>query len=985
MTYRARNGEHAITLLSLRTWSVVTLTIALLYCPSFARAQKEWADEDVELVTKLYYEALAHKGAGKVAEEELAWQRLVTVTDSIGQPEFLLTRVYPHLAYYYNHNHRLEALIQTGREALDYLDVHRESLTQSHVDSLEIDLTVRLAHAHDRIGNPSERKRLVEKAIKQYENAELDILPLLADLNDRLSSIYSEAGEYEIARDYALIAAEQYARLAPTDDLSVGSEGHSVKRAAANSYLLGETSLATELYERAIENLTAAYPLPDTMASRNRIITALISYGLLLVETDNYDRGMQTMRRALTYAAEGSSLMENIYRELGRAATIGNDFATAGTYFRQSLAANTYGANDFHRAQTLIGLGELAERQGLNENALMYYQDALKELVSDYNPSEPCDLPKLSGIIYEPTVLLQGLGAYAGALWNSSAAADRDRLACAQGAYSLAIAVHNERKEAAITENARRRIIEENYELFSGAIEIAIARGDIDYALRLAERSKANALLSAVLAANVSEGLLPDSVRLRELSLRYELRKIEEQQYDKTSKDQTGTDEQSLVLARRALLDFYATLRDDYPAYFQLLRGDSLVERSASIDPPGNERAVINFFVGEKGAYGIVLQAQSAPFVYAIELSERALSRQIDSLVTAIYARHAKEASAGVNNFDADYSRLAHQLYLQLLSPAVEQFSPDVTELLIIPHGVLAYLPFSALLSRPGPTVGPYIYSNTGDYQYLVRDFSMSYAYSATLQRLMSEPRADPDSRGLVVFHDLDFNAQPASIQRAFTELGFDQDYVEVLGQESTIGVLERKGKDYAMIHFAVHGIVNSLRPNQSYLRLRGGGSGDSSLYLSKIYSLDLPADLVFTSSCNAGVGRLVKGEGPLSLAQGFAHAGAKSLITTLWEVEGGPTDRLMQTFYASLGQGEGKPVALRKAQLELVNSEYADPYYWAGLIAIGDTAPVVDRAHPTWLFLLGACVVIGGFLAYRYRTRSRNSATTNLTSASLS
>ena len=984
MTYWARNGEHATTLLSLRTWSVVTLTIALLYCPYFARAQKEWADEDVELVTKLYYAALAHKGAGKVVEEELAWQRLVTVTDSIGQPEFLLTRIYPHLTYYYNHNHRLDALIQTGREALDYLDVHRESLTPSHVDSLEIDLTVRLAHAHDRIGNPSDRKRLVEKAIKQYEEAELDIPPLLADLNDRLSSIYTEAGEYELARDYALIAAEQYARLAPTDNLSVGSEGHSVKRAAANSYLLGETSLATELYERAIDNLTAAYPLPDTLASRNRIITALISYGLLLVETDNYDRGMQTMRRALAYAAEGSSLMENIYRELGRAAVIGNDFTTAEAYFRQSLAANTYGANDFHRAQTLIGLGDLAKKQGLNEDALFYYQDALRELVPDYNPNGPCDLPKLTGIIYEPNVFLQGLGAYAGALWGSSGAKDGDRLACAQDAYSLAIEVHNERKEAAITENTRRRIIEENYELFSGAIEIAIARGDIDHALQLAERSKANALLSAVLAANVSEGLLPDSVRLRELSLRYEVRKLEEQQYERTVEDQTGVDERSLILARRALMDFYATLRTDYPAYFQLLRGDSLVERSASIDPPANERAVINFFVGEQGAYGIVLQAQSAPFVYSISLSEQALSRGIDSLVTAIYARYGEEAGAGGNDFDADYTRLAHQLYLHLLGPAVERFSPDVTELLIIPHGVLAYLPFSALLSRPGPTAAPYIYSNTSEYHYLVRDFSMSYAYSATLQRLMSAPRKDLAARGLVVFHDLDFNAQPASIQQAFTELGFDQDYVEVLGQESTIGVLEQKGKDYAMVHFAVHGIVNSLRPNQSYLQLRSGGSGDSSLYLSKIYSLDLPADLVFTSSCNAGVGRLVKGEGPLSLAQGFAHAGAKSLITTLWEVEGGPTNRLMRTFYASLGQGEGKPVALRKAQLDLVDSEYADPYYWAGLIAIGDTAPVVDRAHPNWLFLLGACVVVGGF-AYWYRMRRRSSATTNSATASLS
>ena len=113
-------------------------------------------------------------------------------------------------------------------------------------------------------------------------------------------------------------------------------------------------------------------------------------------------------------------------------------------------------------------------------------------------------------------------------------------------------------------------------------------------------------------------------------------------------------------------------------------------------------------------------------------------------------------------------------------------------------------------------------------------------------------------------------------------------------------------------------------------------------LNLSRLYIMDLPVELVFTSACNAGVGQLYDGEGVLSLARGFAHAGAKSLVTTLWAIDGGPSELLMKDFYTSLAAGERKDDALFAAKRAMIGrTDYNHPYYWAGFIPIGDMRPL--------------------------------------------
>ena len=74
-----------------------------------------------------------------------------------------------------------------------------------------------------------------------------------------------------------------------------------------------------------------------------------------------------------------------------------------------------------------------------------------------------------------------------------------------------------------------------------------------------------------------------------------------------------------------------------------------------------------------------------------------------------------------------------------------------------------------------------------------------------------------------------------------------------------------------------------------------------------------------------------------IGLARGLLHAGAQSLVISLWDVHDKSTAEYMHTFYRHLDEGNTKAAALRTATLEL-RRNYPHPYQWAPFILVGKT-----------------------------------------------
>ena len=151
--------------------------------------------------------------------------------------------------------------------------------------------------------------------------------------------------------------------------------------------------------------------------------------------------------------------------------------------------------------------------------------------------------------------------------------------------------------------------------------------------------------------------------------------------------------------------------------------------------------------------------------------------------------------------------------------------------------------------------------------------------------------------------------------------------------------------KEFKIIHFATHSVIDSRHPELSRivlsLVLENGVPHPGFLLLKDIYRMSLASDLVVLSSCQTAIGPQDVGEGPMSLSRGFLFAGSKSVLATLWAVDDEATAQFVGRFYKHLLKEHLSPLdALTKTQSEFrqhKNRRLRNPYYWAGFELYGD------------------------------------------------
>src|SRR5262249_20974003 len=143
----------------------------------------------------------------------------------------------------------------------------------------------------------------------------------------------------------------------------------------------------------------------------------------------------------------------------------------------------------------------------------------------------------------------------------------------------------------------------------------------------------------------------------------------------------------------------------------------------------------------------------------------------------------------------------------------------------------------------------------------------------------------------------------------------------------------------YGRLHFATHRVladdVPCLREPALVLAQVGDLQGeDGFLTMSEIAGLKLRAELTVLSACQTGLGREVTGEGTMSLARVFMHAGSRSVVVSLWRVEDKATAVLMGRFYRDLASGKPAAETLEQARRERrKNPAWAHAVFWAPFV----------------------------------------------------
>ena len=265
----------------------------------------------------------------------------------------------------------------------------------------------------------------------------------------------------------------------------------------------------------------------------------------------------------------------------------------------------------------------------------------------------------------------------------------------------------------------------------------------------------------------------------------------------------------------------------------------------------------------------------------------------------AMESEHFRRHAAAFQQAAASHLGLLRARLLAPLQPWLRQ--PHV---LFVPHGVLHALPFAALGSGPSS---------------LLDGHSLSVAPSSAVFQLCAQRAASRAAGALLVA------AEPTGARAEVEAVGRSWPAARILtGADSTQAALRAAAPASRVIHIAAHGVLRADNPYFSALEL-----ADGRLNVIDIYNFHLDADLVALSGCGTALGDLAGGDEVIGLTRAFLYAGARSVISSLWDVDDATTAEFMQSFYAHWHAGRTLAAALREAQLE-ARARHPHPYFWA-------------------------------------------------------
>jgi CHAT domain-containing protein len=152
-------------------------------------------------------------------------------------------------------------------------------------------------------------------------------------------------------------------------------------------------------------------------------------------------------------------------------------------------------------------------------------------------------------------------------------------------------------------------------------------------------------------------------------------------------------------------------------------------------------------------------------------------------------------------------------------------------------------------------------------------------------------------------------------------------------GRNAGRAALEAAAGGARWLHIATHGFLfddpGTGRQSAALALTAANGAAvnpadDGILTPEEVLAFDLNVnDLVFLSACETGLGDPVRGEGIAGLQTAWHLAGAKTVITTLWQIDDRATAALIAEFYRNLWERKlSKRQSLRQAQLALLRGE---------------------------------------------------------------
>ena len=740
----------------------------------------------------------------------------------------------------------------------------------------------------------------------------------IARMRSILGTFAIERGDFETAQCNYRAASPVFREIGNKDD-----EGGVLNGLGFVSREMGDWQNSLHYYETARANFASVQDLSGE-------IEAIRGMGRALIATKNFSSLSPLYESELEIARHAGDPIgvAQALEDMGTAYEAQEKYAEAGSFYRRSLDVSDHANDIYTKGDVLIRLGYL-------QAELNKFAQAIASLESANNLAKQTGrVEKIAKIHYE----------------LASVYLKMSRPQDALAAIEKTIEIIDKQRVSISHFDSRASYFASVHQYYALYVHILMllhqqepAAGFAEKAFDASERSKVRSLLDLVTTS--SQDAPCDELLAQQLN---------------TEKDQDDA-------VKRVNLVTTASA------------GSTLTMAEVQEQLESDDTVLAEYALGDEKSYLWTIGRQS------VTSHELPPAQQIKRLVEA-YRRSllppawkagesAAEYQARARVIDNQLQVSGQQLSRWLLGPLT---GTQAKRILIVPDGSLQYLPFAALpfpgaAGRAKPLVSAREIVTLPSASVLagLRRAAANKRSPTATAAIFADPVFEPDdprvsgSQARAAKKD---ESRPAALTRAIQDLGKGS-YIPrltasrdeanaiatVLRARDPRGVRVALDFDanrnfvvaegltqFRLLHFATHGLVDTRYPERSGLILslidKHGRKGDGYLRLNDVYNLKLSADLVVLSACESALGQDLSSEGIIGLPRAFLHAGAKSVIASLWKVNDQATAKLMADLYARIERGETPSSALRSAQLDMVNDDqWSKPYYWAAFVLQGD------------------------------------------------
>ena len=387
--------------------------------------------------------------------------------------------------------------------------------------------------------------------------------------------------------------------------------------------------------------------------------------------------------------------------------------------------------------------------------------------------------------------------------------------------------------------------------------------------------------------------------------------------------------------------------------------------------------AAVEYYLGAEQGWGFVIQSgkvRAFPLVDAQgkPVATRQLVADVRQFLKGdeygIDDQLKKMMRRWKRGYDQSWQDRLFEFRLTLLPDDVLQDLRTTTRVLIVPQHILHYFPFAALVTERDSL--PRALFEMKKPKFVVDEpFSLTCAPSLTtwdlIRRRTHGPLNQVRAVGLVQASKGEPLPGVAEDLKNLRAVYGDRVKKVLEGSEAT----ERQAKnllaDPGLLMFASHGLNVPDHPADSYLLLLGDNTppadeilsfdkNDGELTAREIFARRVNARLIVMSACYSGLGdgSPLPGDDLFGLQRAFLHAGARSVLSGLWDVNDDTAPELVRQFHEQVLAGKSPSQALAEAQREFLDKRrssnkalakdkfydelYLHPYFWSVFCVTG-------------------------------------------------